>query len=115
MPASPTAHLYVGIKRSVLALDAYSGELVWEAELPNGMGASFVTVHVTGGLVYAASAGEITCLDARTGAVVWHNELKGYGLGFVTMATADGDESAVAAAAASARAEAARRGASAAS
>lgn len=88
MPASSSALLYVGITRAVLALDAHSGEVVWEAEVPASMGTRFVTVHVAGGLVYAASAGEVTCLDAHTGALVWHNTLTGYGQGFVTLATA---------------------------
>jgi outer membrane protein assembly factor BamB len=107
MPASSSALLYVGIKRSVLALDAHSGEVVWEAELPGRLGSSFVTVYVAGGLVYAASAGEITCLDAHNGAVVWHNKLKGYGQGFVTLATAGGAAGAVPTAAAAAAAQAA--------
>ena len=109
MPASPHALLYVGIKRHVLALDAHSGEVVWETELPKGAFAttSLVVVHAAGGLVYAACAGELTALDAHTGAVVWENELKGYGTSYVTLATAEGGGSSSAAAAAQAAAHAA--------
>lgn len=110
MPASSSALLYIGIKRSVLALDAHSGEVVWEAELSGSVGSTFVTVMVSGGLVYAASAGEVTCLDAHTGAEVWHNPLRGHGLGFVTLATADAGAGAVPAAAAAAAQAAAQTG-----
>ena len=59
-----------------------------------------VAVHARGGLVYASSAGEVHCLDAHTGALVWHNELKGYGLGFAALTTAGARDDGAAAAAA---------------
>ena len=105
MPASPRDYLYVGIKRHVLALDASTGDVVWEAEL-GGSGMSttgVITVHAAGGRVFAVHAGEVHCLDAHTGALVWHNELKGYGLGFAALAT-DGGRNDISAAAAAARA-----------
>lgn len=88
MPASSHDYLYVGIKRHVLALDASTGDVVWEAELGGILSTTgIVTVHAEGGRVYAASAGEVHCLDAHTGALVWHNELKGYGINFASLAT----------------------------
>ena len=104
MPASSHDYLYVGIKRHVLALDASTGDVVWEAELGGMMSTTgIVTVHADGGRVYAASAGEIHCLDAHTGALVWHNELKGYGINFASLAT-DGSRTGNTAAGAAARA-----------
>ena len=92
MPASPHEYLYVGIKRHVLALDASTGDLVWEAELGGSVmtSSSVISVHASGGRVYASVAGEVHCLDAHTGALVWHNELKGYGLGFAGLTTEGG-------------------------
>jgi outer membrane protein assembly factor BamB len=113
MPATSHDLLYVGIRRSVLALDASTGDLVWEAELGGVMSSTGVlTVHADGGRVYAASAGEVHCLDARTGAVVWHNELTRYGVGFAALATAGAAAGGGAVAAAAAAAQAARSTAS---
>lgn len=112
MPSDPAAVLYVGIKRSVLALDAATGLVRWSTELPGStFSTGFVTLHVDGAHVFAATAGELTCLDAATGVVRWHNALEGYGLGFATLATANGsshgnDVSAAAASAAAAAAAA---------
>jgi outer membrane protein assembly factor BamB len=36
--------------------------------------------------LYASTKGEIFCLDPRTGQVLWHNPLKGMGLGLVCIA-----------------------------
>jgi outer membrane protein assembly factor BamB len=110
MPATPHDLVYVGIRRSVLALDAATGDLVWEAELGGVMSTTgIVAVHAAGGRVYASSAGEVFCFDARTGAAVWHNELKGYGIGFAALATTHGgsDDAASAAATAATRRSAA--------
>ncbi len=91
MASDTSAVLYVGIKRSVVALDATTGVKRWSAELPaTPLFTGFVTVHVDGGHVYAATAGEIFCLDAATGAVVWQNALEGYGIGYATLATQAG-------------------------
>lgn len=105
MPASSHDYLYVGIKRHVLALDASTGDVVWEAEL-GGSGMSttgVITLHVAGGRVFAVHSGEVHCLDAHTGALVWHNELKGYGINFASLAT-DGSRTGNTAAGAAARA-----------
>ena len=80
--------LYVGIQRSVLAVDSATGAIRWSRELPNsGLSLGFVTVHLHGDRIFASTAGQLTCLDAATGAVVWHKVLEGYGIGFVTLAT----------------------------
>ena len=86
--------LYIGIERSVVALDAATGTKRWSTPLPGAFFLTgFVTVHLHGAHVFAAAAGEITCLDAATGAVRWHNALDGYGIGFATLATANGANS----------------------
>jgi outer membrane protein assembly factor BamB len=100
--------VYLGIRGCVVALDQESGQIAWSAELHRG--SSFVPIVVEGSRVFAASGGEVTCLDATTGALLWHNPLKGFGMGYAMLAGASnqGVASAVAAA------EAAAAGASAA-
>jgi len=77
--------LFVGIKDCVLALRRDSGEQVWRTKVGGGY---FVNVVLDGERVLAASNGEIFCLDPLSGRQLWHNPLKGYGLGLVTMAAA---------------------------
>ena len=101
--SSAPSLLYVGIKGSVVALDRATGSIVWTARLARG--SSLVPLVVENGRVLAVSNGEVSCLDARTGKLIWHNELKGYGTGFAMLAGAQ-DPSVVAAVAAAAAAAA---------
>jgi outer membrane protein assembly factor BamB len=79
-------HLYVGIKGGVLALRKHDGKVTWFTKLRRG--SSFVPIIQEGDRLYAASGGEVTCLDATSGAVLWHNTLKGYGTGYASLAGA---------------------------
>lgn len=76
--------LYVGIKDCVVALDRRDGSEVWRTKLKN---AGFVSVLWDGDALFAASRGEVYCLDPAGGAVVWQNPMKGLGLGLVGMAS----------------------------
>jgi outer membrane protein assembly factor BamB len=78
--------IYLGIKGSVVAVDSATGQLVWETDLK---GVDFVNVIIDGNNLFATTRGEIYCLDPQGGGIRWHNPLKGYGLGLVTIA-ADG-------------------------
>ena len=78
--------IYLGVKGSVVAVDSASGQMVWEANLK---GTDFVNVVLDGNNLFATTRGEIFCLDPQGGGIRWHNPLKGYGLGLVTIA-ADG-------------------------
>jgi outer membrane protein assembly factor BamB len=80
-----TALVYVGIRGTVVALDAAIGTNVWATELK---GSDFVSVTSTGTEVLAITKGEIFCLDPSTGSVRWHNPLRGYGRGLATVAGA---------------------------
>ena len=82
-----TKLIYLGIKGSVVALDSTTGKQLWATHLK---GSDFVNVVVDGDNLYAASHGEIFCLDPRSGVVRWHNPLKGYGLGLVSIAVERG-------------------------
>jgi outer membrane protein assembly factor BamB len=74
--------LYVGVKRSVVALDDRTGIEVWRVDLHSG---DYVTVLWNGDALFAANAGEVWRLDPATGGVLWHNELKGMGRGLASL------------------------------
>jgi outer membrane protein assembly factor BamB len=75
------AELVVTGANNYAACLAYgTGHLFWQVEIP--IAAS--TLLVDGGELYVASAGEIACLDLRTGAVIWHDPFKGFGVGSVS-------------------------------
>ena len=81
--------LYVGLKSHVAAVDKRDGRTLWKTQLKGGLtsGESFVTVLVENGRVYAHTCGELFCLDARTGAILWNNGLPGLGYGIASLAT----------------------------
>jgi hypothetical protein len=84
MPRDPIFFLYVGIKNSVVALDDRTGTEVWRTQL---RGSDFVTVLWDGEALFAANSGEVWRLDPANGAVIWHNGLKGFGRGVVSLAS----------------------------
>lgn len=86
-PAQPAASdlVFVGVKKSVVALHKDTGQIVWETKLGGGMGTGFVLVLPDGDRLYAHAGGEVHCLDAATGRVFWNNPLSGFGYGFATL------------------------------
>ena len=84
MPRDPQTLIFVGIKKSVVALDERTGVEVWRADLS---GSDFVTVHWDGVTLVAANNGEVFRLDPLSGTPIWHNKLKGLGRGPVTLAS----------------------------
>lgn len=83
--------LFVGIQGNVVALRKSDGSLLWSTALRRG--SSFVPLLHEGGYVYAVSGGEVSCLDARSGELVWHNKLEGYGMDSACLAGSQGIES----------------------
>jgi outer membrane protein assembly factor BamB len=81
------AHLFIGIKGTVLAVDRATGHTVWQSYLKGG---EFVNVVLDGDELYAATRGEVYRLDPATGDILWKNELKGMGWGMVTFAQGPG-------------------------
>lgn len=75
--------IYLGVKGSVMAMDSVTGQQLWVTGLK---GAEFVNVVLDGGNLLATTRGEIFCLDPESGGIRWHNPLKGYGLGLITIA-----------------------------
>ncbi len=82
----PARLIYLGIKGAVIALNSATGGEVWAKKLT---GSDFVNVALSGSDLLAATHGELFCLDPQTGIIRWHNPLKGYGWGLISIAAAD--------------------------
>ena len=91
-----TGLVYIGIKTSVLALDRKTGEVRWTVKLPvkfaGGSVGGLANVFCDGDALFASSCGEIFCLDPKTGGIVWQNQLKKMGTGFVSIASEAGGQ-----------------------
>jgi len=77
--------IYLGIKGAVIALNSATGQELWAKKLT---GSDFVNVVLNGSDLLATTHGEVFCLDPQTGIIRWHNPLKGYGWGLVSIAAA---------------------------
>lgn len=75
--------VFIGIKGSVIALARATGQQVWATHLK---GSDFVNVVLQNGAILATCCGEIFCLDPLKGEGLWHNPLKGFGMGLATIA-----------------------------
>ena len=85
--------VFIGIKGSVVALDRSTGSQVWTASLKGG---DFVNVMLGDDELYAATKGELFCLDIATGHIRWRNPLKGLGWGLVSIAAPGSQENQIA-------------------
>ncbi len=86
-----TSVIFIGIKGSALALDRATGQEVWRTKLKG----DFVNVVLLVGDLYAATSGELFCLDPASGQVRWHNPLKAMGHGLITIASSGGQQAVV--------------------
>jgi len=78
--------IFIGIKGQVVALDRTTGQEIWSTRIK---GSSFVNLVLDGDQLLAAANGELFCLDPTTGTIRWTNKLPGYGLGLMSIATAN--------------------------
>lgn len=78
-----TDTIHAAISGHVLAIDPETGAELWRRHLKTSTVMSLVR---RGPRLVAASAGELWCLDAASGEVLWHNKLKGLGFGFIAIA-----------------------------
>ncbi len=104
--------VYVGFNRQVIALDRYTGEIIWDWKAPKS---GFTSLLLDGDRLIVSVNGYMYCLEPLHGDVVWTNELKGYGVGIATMASAAGSTGAAGGAAQAQQQAAAAAGAAAAS
>ena len=95
--------VYVGFNRRVIALDRYTGEKIWDWKATKGSG--FPSILVDGDRLIVSVQGYTYCLEPITGALVWENELKGFGTGIPCLASARGSTSSQGGSAATAAAQ----------
>jgi outer membrane protein assembly factor BamB len=77
--------IHVALGGNVVAIDPETGHELWRRPLKPSQ---VMTLIRRGSRVVAAAAGELWCLNAASGEVVWHNKLKGLGIGYVAIAGA---------------------------
>lgn len=103
--------LYIGTGRTVLALDAKTGEERWRAKLKSVSG-SIVTLLLKDNHLYVGHGGWVYCLSTDDGAIIWKNGLPktGYYAVMLAMEGAEGNSVSAAAAAAKAAVDYQQRG-----
>lgn len=80
--------VFVGVNSQVIALDRYTGEVVWKWKSKKGRG--FVSLLLDGDRILAGINGYVYCLDPLFGQVVWSNPLKGFGVGTMSVTSING-------------------------
>ena len=80
--------LFVGFNKQVAALDAATGQMIWQWKAPKGTG--FVSLLLDGERLFVAVHGYIYCLDAVNGDPVWANPMKTFGYGVTSLTTSRG-------------------------
>ena len=79
--------IFVGFNGKVAALDRDTGEIVWTFKQMKGGNVTFL---LDGDRLIASTSGYIYCLDPLTGQLLWHNPMKGYGMGITSLASVRG-------------------------
>jgi outer membrane protein assembly factor BamB len=80
---------FVGFNNRVVALQQDTGELVWNWSSSKGKGYVSLMLCDERRLIVSVN-GYTYCLDPMTGKQLWFNELKGYGVGVVSLAAIGG-------------------------
>ncbi|MFT3781533.1 MAG: PQQ-binding-like beta-propeller repeat protein [Nibricoccus sp.] len=80
--------IFVGAGGVACAIDKATGAIVWKYKFPsNSLGVDgYVNLLVDGDLLYAHASGELHCIKAATGELLWRNPLKGMGYGIGSIA-----------------------------
>lgn len=91
--------LFVLTNGRVAAIDKKTGDVIWEVKLKTHLGHNLSynigQLTVEGDKIFVGISGYLLCLQTKDGSMVWKNELKGWGLQFISMANA-GNEAAAA-------------------
>lgn len=102
--------LFIFSNGRVAAIDKKSGEIIWEIKINDYVKSSggkyYGQIVVEDNKVFVGTAGILVCLNAQDGALLWKNELKGWGYQFVSMANAGSNDITSAASASAATAAA---------
>jgi outer membrane protein assembly factor BamB len=80
--------IYVGVKAHVAAFHKIDGKPAWRTKLTSGAtsGDRFVSLLVSDGMVFAHTYGELYCLDAETGTLLWKDALDGLSYDLASLA-----------------------------
>jgi outer membrane protein assembly factor BamB len=81
--------IFVGFNSRVVALDRDSGDIVWKWKSPKGVG--IPALLLDGDRLIVSIQGYTHCLDPVSGNQLWHNPLKGLGIGTACLASARGN------------------------
>jgi PQQ-like domain len=84
--------LYVATGKYVIALDRFSGRVVWRVKLPRFFATAVCMLLPQDSELYVARSGYVYCLDRFSGAVLWERGVANSGL--VLMATMSSDQGA---------------------
>jgi len=71
--------LYVGVGRTVQALDRFSGRPVWQVKLPKVFRGSVQMILPHQDELYVARPGYVYCLDRFSGEVLWERGMNASG------------------------------------
>lgn len=82
--------VFCGFNSQVIALDRYTGDIVWTWKCPKGR-ASYVSLLLDGDRLIVSVQGYTYCIDPLFGQVVWNNPLTGYGMGIPCIASIRGN------------------------
>ena len=86
--------LFILSSGRVAAINKNNGTITWEVNLRSYIKSfsigSIGQLSVDDDKLYIGISGVLLCLDARDGAFLWKNELKGWGYRFINMANATG-------------------------
>ena len=88
MGGLPRDLAWIGVHGNVVAIDIATGSERWRTRLKRT--SSMVSLAADVDRLLAATAGEVFCLDATTGRILWRNRLAGLGLGVATVLTGSG-------------------------
>lgn len=74
------------------AINKKNGEIIWEVKLKDyiktTLGNHIGQIVEENGKLFIGCAGILVCLSTKDGSLLWKNELKGWGYGFVSIANA---------------------------
>jgi len=85
--------LLVGMGGRVTAIAKADGRQLWSTDLRISHGISFVTFLVDGPRLFAATHGQLHCLDLASGRILWTNKMQGFGYGVASLCLASGQSS----------------------
>lgn len=82
--------VFTGFSKHVVAVHRDSGQTVWQWKAPQS---GYLTLLLDGDRLIVSVNGYLHALDARTGRLLWSNDLPGLGTGIASLASVRGGSS----------------------